>query len=145
MTTVIKRSALISLPAALMYELVNDIEAYPQYLEGCTGARILERGNDYMVARLDLRKKGIHYAFTTRNTLTADREIRMQLESGPFRKLEGVWQFQPLADNACKVTLELEFEPNSRLLGFAASSLFSQVANNMVAAMTARAHRLHGV
>ncbi len=143
--TSINRSALIGFPAEKMYQLVNDVEAYPEYLDGCVGARIIEQGGDYMVARLDLRKKGIHTSLVTRNRLVPTREIGMNLESGPFRKLSGRWCFIPLSDNACKVTLELEFEPNSRLLGVAASSLFARVANKMVAAMTERASYIYGV
>lgn len=145
MTTLINRSALIGLPAESLYNLVNDVESYPEFMHGCTGAKMIEEGNEYMVARLELRKKGIHYAFTTRNTLEPGRAIHMQLQSGPFRKLQGCWRFQPLGMNACKVTLELEFEPNNKLLGVAAASLFAGVANNLVAAITERAHAIYGV
>ena len=144
MTTTIQRSALVLHSAEQMYNLVNDVEAYPAYMADCQGAEVLERGEDYMVARLDLRKAGLSYSFTTRNTLRPFSAIDMELHSGPFRRLRGEWAFKELSPTACKVSLRLEFEVNSGLLGAAASRLFSGVANNLVAALTARAAVLYG-
>jgi len=139
MLTTIQRSALVLHSAEEMYNLVNDVEAYPAYMEGCSGAEVLERGDDFMVARLDLRKKGVSYSFTTRNVLRPFEEIAMELHSGPFRQLRGAWRFKPLSAQACKVSLDLDFEANNGLLGVAATSLFAGVANNLVAAFSARA------
>lgn len=144
MPTTIQRSALVLHSAREMFELVNDVAAYPAFMEGCVGAEILERGDDYMVARLDLRKKGVSYSFTTRNTLRPYEEIVMALHSGPFRELRGAWLFKPLSESASKVSLHLEFEVNNGLLGVAATSLFAGVANNLVAALTQRAATLYG-
>ncbi len=130
--------------AEQMFHLVNDVEAYPQFMADCRGAEILERGEDYMVARLDLRRKGVSYSFTTRNTLRPFSEISMALHSGPFRELRGAWTFQPLTATACKVSLHLEFEASSGLLTAAASHLFAGVANNLVDALTGRAAALYG-
>ncbi|HEY8385925.1 MAG TPA: type II toxin-antitoxin system RatA family toxin [Porticoccaceae bacterium] len=145
MTTIVQRSALVMHSAEQMYNLVNDVEAYPLYMEDCHGAEILERGEDYMVARLDLHKAGLSYSFTTRNTLIPFTAIIMELHSGPFRHLRGEWQFKPLTPSACKVSLQLEFEIHNGLLNMAASRLFSGVANNLVGALTARAAALYGV
>ncbi|HLS99508.1 MAG TPA: type II toxin-antitoxin system RatA family toxin [Porticoccaceae bacterium] len=142
--TTIQRSALVLYSAREMFDLVNDVAAYPAFMEGCVGAQVLERGEDFMVARLDLRKKGVSYSFTTRNTLKPPGEIAMVLHSGPFRELRGTWLFKPLSDSACKVSLHLEFEVNNGLLGVAATSLFAGVANNLVAALTERAAALYG-
>jgi len=144
MPTVIQRSALVMHSAQNMYQLVKDVLAYPQYMDGCEGAEILEQGEGFMVAELRLRKGGISYSFTTRNTLVEDEEIRLALQTGPFKHLSGVWTFTPLAENACKVNLYLEFEANSKLLAMAASSLFSGVANNLVSAISQRADILYG-
>ncbi|MAT50948.1 MAG: ubiquinone-binding protein [Porticoccaceae bacterium] len=127
-----------------MFDLVNDVEAYPAYMDECCGSEILERGDSYMVARLDLRKRGIHYSFTTRNTLKPFEEIRLELHSGPFRQLRGRWLFKALTDAACKVSLHLEFEGNNHLLNVAGTSLFASVANNLVAALTTRADAIYG-
>lgn len=144
MLTTIQRSALVLHSAEEMFALVNDVESYPRYMEGCSHTEILDRGEDYMVARLDLKKGGVSYSFATRNELRPFEEIRLHLHSGPFRKLEGTWTFKALTENACKVSLQLEFEANSRLLGVAANSLFAGVANNLVSALGERADEIYG-
>jgi ribosome-associated toxin RatA of RatAB toxin-antitoxin module len=144
MLTTIQRSALVTHSTREMYELVNDVENYPSYMEGCVDAQILEQGEDFMVARLDLKKSGVSYSFATRNELKPFEEIRLTLHSGPFKRLAGSWVFKPLTDTACKVSLHLEFESNSQLMGIAATSLFSSVANNLVTALSERADKVYG-
>lgn len=144
MLTTIQRSALVLHTAENMYHLVNDVDSYPLYMEGCCNAEVLARGEDYMVARLDLRKRGVSYSFTTHNQLAPYDKITLDLKSGPFKQLHGWWSFKPLSESACKVNFYLEFEPNSQLVGIAAASLFTGIANNLVNAISARADSLYG-
>jgi ribosome-associated toxin RatA of RatAB toxin-antitoxin module len=144
MLTTINRSALVMYPAAKMYALVNDVAAYPKYMDGCAGAEVLEHSELEMVARLDLKKGGIAHSFTTRNRLDAPHAIVMQLESGPFKRFEGEWAFKPLSEAACKVSLLLEFEGRGLATSIATSGLFSKVANNMVDAICKRAEVVYG-
>jgi ribosome-associated toxin RatA of RatAB toxin-antitoxin module len=141
--TTIQRSALVPYAATAMYQLVNDIEAYPQYMEGCVGAQVLNRTPETMEARLDLAKGGMRYSFTTQNRLLLDR-IELTLVEGPFEKFRGEWVFLTLGDKASKITLHLDFEMSSRLLNFAARKMFDGVANQMVDALVKRAHKLYG-
>ena len=137
--TRIERSALVLHPAHMMFDLVNDIESYPEYMDGCQGARVLLRAEQEIVARLDLAKAGIQQSFTTRNWLARPEGIEMVLEEGPFTRLQGQWRFQALTESACKVSLVLEFEFKSGLGQLAGGKLFTRVANNLVAATTDRA------
>ncbi len=129
--------------AQQMFDLVNDIEAYPQYMEGCVGAKILARGDDWLEARLDLSKAGVTQSFITRNQLQAPHQMNMQLVDGPFNYLRGVWQFTPLNEQACKVSFLLEFEMKSRLLGMAVGKLFEAVGTKQVDALCARARQIY--
>jgi ribosome-associated toxin RatA of RatAB toxin-antitoxin module len=138
--TVINRSALVPFPVELMYQLVNDIEAYPQFMEGCVGAKIIARGDDWIEARLDLAKARLHYSFTTRNRLTPPHEIDLTLVEGPFEYFSGRWAFQPLGASACKVSLNIDFEMAGKLMSFAAKTLFNSVANQLVDQLVKRAH-----
>lgn len=142
MLTTVNRSALLMHSAAQMYELVNDVEQYPVFMEGCEGAEILLRGDDFMVARLDLRRGKLRYSFTTRNTLAAPESIAMELMNGPFKTLSGGWKFKALTERACKVSLALEFESMSA--GLTVSGLFNRVANNLLDAVVRRADLLYG-
>ena len=125
--------------ADMMFDLVNDIESYPQYMDGCQAATVLARTEQEIVARLDLARAGIKQSFTTRNILSRPDKIELSLEEGPFKRLQGHWQFEALTESACKVSLILEFEFKSGIAQLAGSKLFSRVANNLVAATTERA------
>ena len=140
----VQRSALVHYSAQQMFDLVNDIEAYPQYMDGCVGAKILRREADWLEARLDLQKAGVTQSFITRNHLQPPTTMTMTLVDGPFSKLHGCWRFAPLSDTACKVSFELEFEMKNRLLGMAVGKLFEAVANRQVDALCARAQTVYG-
>jgi ribosome-associated toxin RatA of RatAB toxin-antitoxin module len=141
-TTTIKKSALMAHPVSTMFALVADIESYPEFLPGCVGAEVLETTSDGVVARLDLAKAGVKQSFVTSNTNIANESIHLQLADGPLESLTGTWRFQPLSDEACKVTLDLSFELRSGLMRLAVGKLFETVANDMVGAMVSRADQL---
>lgn len=140
--TTINKTALLMHSAQAMFELVADIERYPEFLPGCSGAEILETMPDGIVARLDLSKAGVKQSFITRNTNAAPSSIRLALEDGPFDSLRGEWRFDSLSEEACRVSLDLTFQLRSGLLKMAASRLFESVANDMVDAMVKRANQL---
>lgn len=138
--TRIQRSALVLHPVHMMFDLVNDIESYPDYMEGCQSVEVISRTDRQVIARLDLAKFGIKQSFTTRNELTRPECIVMNLEEGPFTSLRGEWRFKELTDTACKVSLILEFQLKSGIAHAAGGKLFAMVANNLVAATTERAN-----
>ena len=106
----IRRSAIVRHTPAQMFDLVNDVDAYPRRFTWCAGARVLEREGDALTARLELRIGGLTQAFTTRNTLSPPQRIAIELVEGPFRHLSGAWEFAALGTDGCKVTLALDFE-----------------------------------
>ena len=140
----IERSALVGQSAERMFALVNDVAAYPRRFEWCREARVLEEGPDRLVARLDLGIGGFHTWFTTENTLAPPHHIDMQLRDGPFRRLDGRWQFHALVESACKVSLTLDFEPQNRLLGPALSLGMQGLADRMVDDFVREADRTGG-
>jgi len=140
----IERSALVSYSAERMFELVNDIEAYPNYMPGCVGAEVLERGEDWLSARLDLSRMGVKQSFSTRNMLDAPRSMKMSLIDGPFSKFSGEWQFLSLSDTACKVVFCLEFEVSNSLAAIALPKLMEHVASEQVSALCKRAKQVFG-
>ena len=97
----IRRSALVNYTPAQMFDLVNDVEAYPNRFAWCAGAQVLEREGEVLVARLDLKFAGLRQSFTTRNTTEPPRRLHMQLVEGPFRSLDGLWEFIALGEHGC--------------------------------------------
>lgn len=129
----IRRHALVRRTPERMFDLVNDVEAYPRRFPWCSAARVLEReGDTALVARLDLRFAGMTQAFTTRNTLERPHRLRLHLVDGPLRSLDGEWTFAPLGEDGCKIALALDFDYSGRLAGAALRLGFQGVANRMV-------------
>ncbi len=143
-TTDIRRSALVLYSDRQMYDLVNDVASYPLYMDGCERAEIISRGEHEMVAKMWLKKAGVGTSFTTRNRLQPPHSIELTLTEGPFSAFHGLWQFQALEQNACKVSLEMEFALSNSVLGAAVGMLFARVADNMVSALIKRAQTVYG-
>lgn len=140
----IERTSLVSYSCKQMFDLVNDIPAYPEFVPGCSGARILAQQGDRIDAELQIRKAGIEQSFATRNQLHEPHRIDLQLLSGPFKRLQGGWHFEALDDNACKIIFRLEFEFSSRMLQFAFGKVFNEVNRRMVEAFAKRAKVVYG-
>ena len=134
----VKRSALVGQSPARLYELINDVESYPQFLPWCTHARVEARTPQEIVATIGVRQGALHGEFTTRNTLEADRSIYMRLVSGPFRTLEGEWLLTPIADG-CRVDLSMRFAFRNVLTGLMFEPVFAQTVGSLVDAFVARA------
>ena len=139
----IERSALVEFSAGQMFDLVNDIEQYPQFMPGCSEARIVSQTEDEMVGQLCLARAGIRQRFTTRNRLVRPESISMSLVEGDFSRFSARWEFQTLGPSACKVLFTMEFEFKSRLLGFAAEKLFASSASEQVDAIVRRAREIY--
>lgn len=141
--TTVQKSALVRFPAHLMFELVEDIEAYPQFLPWCRTSRILRRSDDVVDAELEIARGGFNKSFTTRNIVLAPQEIRMSLLTGPFSHLEGAWTFTPLRSDASKISLDLQFEMSGKLANLAFGTIFNQICNALVGAFSERAKALY--
>lgn len=130
--------------AAQMYDLVNNVAAYPEFLPGCVGSKVIDYKNNVMTARVEVSKAGVRKTFTTTNTLVTNRRIEMLLLDGPFKKLQGGWQFVALDEQACKISLALDFEFSNKLAEMAFGKVFKDLVNNMVKAFTERAKIVYG-
>jgi len=139
----ISRSALVMHSAEEMFDLVNDVRRYPEFLQGCESTQVIDESDHFIEARLTLAKAGFEQSFTTRNDLERPEKMVINLVEGPFSKFTGTWHFQKLSDEACKVTLELEFEMASRIAGAAMGALFKQVAGMMVDSFVKRAKEIY--
>ena len=142
--TSIHRSALVEYSDQQMFDLVNAIAHYPEFMHGCASARVISQSSTELVGELCLSKAGISQQFTTRNQLFRPQRIEMNLVEGPFKSFSSQWTFTALTDSACKVALEMEFEFTSGLMDFAMEKLFSSSANHQVDAIVQRAHEVYG-
>jgi ribosome-associated toxin RatA of RatAB toxin-antitoxin module len=137
------RSALIPFSVKQMYDLVDDINSYPQFVPYCQKTTIIERNDNRVIAELQVAKSGLAKAFTTKNTLLPHDRIDMELVDGPFSHLVGAWSFIPLSEQACKIELILEFEFKNKLARLAFAGVFHKLVESMVKAFTERAETIY--
>lgn len=140
----ISKNALVSYSAAEMFSLVNDIESYSLFLPWCRSSEVLSANEDEIRATIEIAHGSLRKSFTTCNRLQKGKMIEMRLEQGPFKHLEGFWRFDTLGERACKVSLDLDFEFSSKLVGLAMGPVFSQIANTLVDAFSKRAVDVYG-
>lgn len=138
----ITRTALLPYSAQQMYDLVNDVASYPEFLPWCGGAEVLQQEHSSMRASVTIAKAGIKQTFTTENHLVAGKRIEMQLVDGPFKSMRGEWEFKPLDKDACKILFEIEFEVSSGILNMAIGPIFEQIASTMVDSFCERAKQV---
>ncbi len=139
---VVEKSALVPHPACMLYEIVADVAAYPEFLPWCKDARLLSRSDTELCGEIVVSKAGVTRAFSTCNRIEPCRRMEIRLKEGPFRKLQGAWTFTELREDACKVELRLEFEFSSGLMDKAFGVVFGQIANSLVDAFCRRADQL---
>lgn len=127
-----------------MFELVNNIDDYSQFLNWCDSSSILNQSDDQITASVEINKGGIKQTFSTLNTLIPYQSIAMELVDGPFDELSGEWRFEPLGENAAKIHLDLQFKFKSMLIDMALSPVFKNIANSQLDSFVARAKYIYG-
>ena len=131
-----------------MFDLVNAVEAYPQFLPWCRDARVLDRQGDYVVAMLEVAAKGLRRSFTTRNRLSPGERIELQLIEGPFRRFSAHWQFRDVVASAdreagCLVSFEIDFALAGRLLELTLGPVLHGICDSLVETFKARAYEIY--
>jgi ribosome-associated toxin RatA of RatAB toxin-antitoxin module len=141
--TVVKRSRETTYSCQQMYNLVDDIEKYHEFLPYFSKGIIHHRDEDEVQATLEVAVSGMTKSFTTRNRLQANKMIELRLVDGPFSHLEGFWRFDA-TDKGSLISFDLEFEFSGRMLSMLLGPVFEQVTDKMVDAFCERAEALYG-
>jgi len=126
-------------PVQFMYDIVNDVDSYPEFLPWCGGVKIHQLDNSSMEASILMRGAGLNHWFKTRNSMVPGQSIEMELVEGPFSKLDGLWSFTPIDSEGCKIELRLLFEMKQGLASTLIAPAFSRIANTMVDSFCDRA------
>jgi ribosome-associated toxin RatA of RatAB toxin-antitoxin module len=149
----VRKSVLLWYSPHELYQLVVDVEKYPQFLPWCERAEVVARDEQGQTARLHLAYAGVRQAFTTRNVQTTDRSVHVGLVDGPFSLLDGLWQFVPLplpagqgptGGEACKIEFELRYQFANAVLELAISPVFDRIADTLVDSFVRRAEQVYG-
>lgn len=140
----VNRSALVPYSAKQMFNLVDDINRYSDFLPWCRSSTEHQRSDNEVEASVEIAKGSVNKAFRTINKLHHYDSIEMTLVDGPFKHLHGFWYFKELKEDACKVTLDLDYEFSNRIIGLAIGAVFNQVANTLVDSFVERAKNHYG-
>jgi len=140
----VERSALVRHSALDMFHLVNDVAAYPAFLKWCRTSRILSESESAMTAELEIAWKVLHKTFTTKNSLEKGSSIQLELVDGPFKSMQGEWKFKHLREDACKITMEIDFEFKSSVSNMVFSAIFTQICGSLMDSFIKRADVVYG-
>jgi ribosome-associated toxin RatA of RatAB toxin-antitoxin module len=135
----IHKSVMIWFSAEEMYSLVADVPKYAEFLPWCESGLVELVHDDGVTAKIGMSLGGFKKSFTTRNHHTPGRQIKVELVDGPFKKLDGLWEFIPLGDErACKVVLNLNYDFES-VFGKLVGPVFDKIADSLVDSFVKRA------
>lgn len=137
----VEKSVLVLHSAQKMFELVDRVEDYPQFLPWYGKTEVIERTDTELKARLFIDYMRVQQSFATHNRNIPGKEIRMDLLEGPFKTLGGTWRFIDLGDDMCQVEFKLEYDFSSSLLAAVISPVFNHLSGTLVDAFIKEADR----
>ncbi len=141
----IEKNLAMPFSAQQMYDLVNDVEAYPEFLPWCKATQVHMRDLTNLRATIHLAKGALNHSITTHNQMQPHEKITMEYVAGPFKYCSGMWQF--IADdagNGCQVKFSMDYQFSNRLTALAVESVFNSIINNLIHAFYQRAVILYG-
>jgi coenzyme Q-binding protein COQ10 len=127
-----------------LFDMVADVEHYPEFLPWCVAARIRRREGKVFFADLVIGFKMVRERFTSKVTLSAPDRIDVAYTEGPFHYLDNHWIFHPAEDGGTNIEFFVDFEFRSKLLQKLIGALFGEAVRLMVAAFEKRARQLYG-
>lgn len=136
--------------ATEMFDLVADVEHYPEFVPLCRSLQVRQRTNDsegreVIAADMTVAYKVIHETFTSRVTLDREKlEILVEYLQGPFRKMNNRWRFRPEGDTACEIEFFIAYEFRSRTFGLVMGAMFDTAFRRFSAAFERRADQIYG-
>lgn len=139
----VKKTVIINHSAGEMFLLVDDVLKYPEFLPWCGGVDLIHQDDQSTTATLHIAYHGLHQNFTTQNSKTFPSLMTIQLKDGPFKHMDGVWQFIALNDEACKIEFSLNYEFANQFLEKIIAPVFSHIANTFVDGFVVRADKIY--
>jgi ribosome-associated toxin RatA of RatAB toxin-antitoxin module len=140
---VVEKSVLISYSAEQMFALVDNVADYPQFLPWCGGTSVIVLDESRVKATVHINYHHVKQSFTTENMRQQGQRIDIKLLDGPFKQLDGRWQFIALTPSACKIEFRLNYEFSSKLLEKVVGPVFHYIASTFVEAFIKRAEQVY--
>ena len=129
----IKKEAIILKNIETVFKIVNKVDLYKNFVPFCVDSVILSEDTNKMKARLDFNLKGLSTSFTTENTIKENEYIEMKLVDGPFKYLDGKWEFKKIADKTI-IFLTINYEAESKIVEYTIGKSLEKITNYLVQA-----------
>ncbi|MBF0284054.1 MAG: type II toxin-antitoxin system RatA family toxin [Magnetococcales bacterium] len=140
----IRLSEVVSFLPQQMYDLVVDVERYPQFLPWCVATRKYDVAEDRFMAEMVIAFHGLRESFVTEDRIEPGRKVEVNLKSGPFQYLVSTWTFAPAAGERTRVDFFIDFRFKSALKEMAMGPVFTMASKQMLAAFKERAGKVYG-
>ena len=127
-----------------LFDLVAQVERYPEFLPWCLGCRVKSRTDEQIVADMIIGFKVFREGFTSRVNLNKPDRVDVKYENGPFKYLDNHWIFNDMGEGKTEIDFYVDFEFRSRILQAAIGTVFNEAVRRMISAFEERAHDLYG-
>ena len=136
----IKKEAIILKNRQSVFDIVNNVNFYENFVPYCVGSKIISEGENLMKAKLDFDVRGIKTSFTTKNIIKRNESIKMELVEGPFKQLDGEWRFIEV-DNKTIIELSLNYEVKSKIVDYALGKSLEKISDILVKSFVAESKK----
>ena len=126
-----------------MFDLIIDVEKYPEFLPWCKSTNIYDKDTNIFYSDMEIGFNFIKEKFTSKVTALNSKKIHSEAISGPFNKMNNIWEIENISYNKCRITLNIEFDFKSFLLRNLMGKLFEVSAIKMIDAFENRANYLY--
>lgn len=135
----VRKSVIVAHSCAEMFDLVDDVERYPQFLPWCSGTEVFERREEITRARLDIDYHGLKTSISTLNRKEAPKQMTLEFVEGPFERFKGHWRFVPLGEEGCRVEFTLDYAFSNAALETLLGPVFGPIIESLVDRFVERA------
>ena len=126
-----------------MFDLISDVGQYPDFLPWCIATNIYNQSSNIFYSDMEIGFKLIKESFTSKVTMVESKKVYSEAISGPFKKMNNIWEIDYVSDKECEINLSIEFEFKSFLLQNIIGKLFENTSKNMIIAFEERADILY--
>ena len=122
----------INIDIETIFNLINDIESYPNYLPWCTKYEVKEESDNSIIGKIFISKSFINWNFSTKNIVKKNKSISLDLVDGPFESLTGKWTFSSINQFNTKVSLDIDYKFKSSIIELSIEPIFSSIMNSIL-------------
>lgn len=142
----VHKTVVLPYSAQQMYDLVEKVENYPQFLPWCGGVVVHQRSETSLEATITIAFKGLRQIFRTSNVNAPPHSMHMTFKDGPFRHFTGQWRFEHLGEleQGVRVRFDLDYEFSNKLVSLAIGPVFGVIAQTFIDGFVKRAKVVYG-